>query len=77
MIRLRKMGQPEFDVSSERLTLRPNIEDEIDKIMQEHSFRRVVDPCCGCADAEGPPIQIERTAWNRSLWLYERVCPNG
>ena len=42
MVRLRKMGLPEFDVSSERLKLRPNLGDALDNIFREHSFQRVV-----------------------------------
>ena len=42
MVRLRKMGLPEFDVSSERLQLRPNLGDALDTIFREHSFQRVV-----------------------------------
>jgi SAM-dependent methyltransferase len=62
-MRLRKLGQPDFDVSSDRLKLRSNIEEEIDKILKEQSFRRVqleeTDP--------------DKTKWNRSLRLYERI----
>jgi hypothetical protein len=58
MVRLRKKGAPEFDISSERLQFRPRIEDEIDKMMNECNFQRVKE--------------TERTEWNRSLRLYER-----
>lgn len=58
MVRLRKKGVPEFDISSERLKSRLRIEDEIDEIMNECNFERVKE--------------TERTEWNRSLRLYER-----
>lgn len=58
MIRLRKLGRPEFDVSSERLTLRPNLEQAIDKILQEAGFERV-------------NVGTPKTTWNRTLVLYE------
>jgi hypothetical protein len=59
MVRLRKKGLPEFDVSSERLKFRLRIEVKIDKIMNECNFQRVKE--------------TERTEWNRSLRLYERI----
>ena len=58
MVRLRKKGVPEFDISSDRLKFRLRIEDEIDEIMSECNFQRVKE--------------TERTEWNRSLRLYER-----
>lgn len=60
MIRLRKMGRPEFNVSSDRLKLRRNIEKEIDAILQSAGFNRV------SFSSE------QKTEWNRSLELYER-----
>lgn len=63
-MRLRKLGQPDdLDVSCERLTLRANIEDEINKIVTAESFRRV----------EFDDSADEKTKWKRSLQLYERV----
>jgi hypothetical protein len=59
--RLRKMGRPELDVSSDRLKLRPNIEEEIDAMLQSCGFHKVVFP------------SAEKTQWNRSLQLYERT----
>jgi hypothetical protein len=61
--RLRKLGQPDVDVSSDRLKLRPNIEDEIDKILEEQSFKRV----------QPEETDTDKTKWNRSLRLYERI----
>ena len=62
MFRLRRMGQPELDISPERLRFRQNIEEEIEKIVLSYSFERV--------DLSSPD---DKTAWNRSLRLYERV----
>jgi SAM-dependent methyltransferase len=64
-MRLRKLGQPEVDVSTERLKLRSNIEEHIDTIVREHSFRRV--------EFQNEKDQEDKTQWNRSLRLYERV----
>jgi SAM-dependent methyltransferase len=61
--RLRKLGQPDFDVSSDRLKLRPKIEEEIDKILEEQSFKRV----------QPQETDTDKTKWNRSLRLYERI----
>lgn len=58
MVRLRKAGLPELDVSSQRLTLRARIEDEIDTIMRANHFQSVQ--------------QTTKTEWNRSIRLYER-----
>lgn len=62
-MRLRKLGQPDVDVSSDRLKLRPNIEEEIDKILNEQSFKRV----------QPEESDTDKTKWNRSLRLYERI----
>jgi SAM-dependent methyltransferase len=62
-MRLRKLGQPDFDVSSDRLKLRSNIEEEIDKILVEQSFQHV----------QPEETDTDKTKWNRSLRLYERV----
>jgi 2-polyprenyl-3-methyl-5-hydroxy-6-metoxy-1,4-benzoquinol methylase len=59
MIRLRKMGRPELEVSSERLTWRPKLEEEIEKTFNSYSFYRVFGG-------------KERTSWNRSIHLYEK-----
>jgi SAM-dependent methyltransferase len=58
--RLRKMGRPELNVSSDRLKLRPNIEEEMDAILQSAGFDRVAFST------------QEKTEWNRTLELYER-----
>lgn len=60
MTRLRKMGRPALHVSSDRLKLRPNIEKEIDAILQLAGFNRV------SFSSE------QKTEWNRTLELYER-----
>jgi len=54
------MGRPEIDVSSDRLKLRPNIEQEIDVILQANGFQKVSFS------------STEKTEWNRTLELYER-----
>jgi 2-polyprenyl-3-methyl-5-hydroxy-6-metoxy-1,4-benzoquinol methylase len=59
MIRLRKMGRPEIDVSSKRLTWRPKLDEEIEKTFNLYSFYRVFGG-------------KERTSWNRSIHLYEK-----
>ena len=41
MVRLRKMGLPEFNVSSDRLKLRGNLGKALDDIFREYSFQRV------------------------------------
>lgn len=70
MTRLRRLGRSEFDVSSERLTMRPRIEEELDKILQAQSFHRVI----GFGNKQNSSsADTEKTAWDRSLWLYERV----
>lgn len=55
------MGRTEIDVSSERLKLRQNIEEEIDSILHANGFRNV---------AFSTPHK--KTQWNRKLQLYER-----
>jgi 2-iminoacetate synthase ThiH len=60
--RLKKQGSPlVLDVSTERLQLRVNIEQEIDAIVASHGFQRVTI------------TTGRRTEWNRSIRLYERV----
>mmetsp|Transcript_23252 Transcript_23252/g.38314 ORF Transcript_23252/g.38314 Transcript_23252/m.38314 type:complete len:318 (+) Transcript_23252:77-1030(+) len=66
-IRLRKMKRPELDVSSERLKMRSDIENEIDKVVTGCGFRRVK-----LDDEGGEQGDDLRTAWNRTLQLYER-----
>lgn len=63
--RLRKMGRPELDVTHSRLSMRPEIEREIDAVVRRCGFRRVVLDGDGGAEA--------LTAWNRSLRLYEKI----
>ena len=70
--RLRKLKRPEIDVSSERLKMRAGIEIEIDKVVTGCGFRRVK-----LNDEGGEQGDDLRTAWNRTLKLYERVeCDN-
>jgi len=82
------MGLPEFDVSSDRLQMRPRIEQEIHKLFCHRGFERVEDFSSttktetekdtnggGVNGEEGRP-RVEaanKTTWNRSIWLYQRV----
>jgi hypothetical protein len=59
-VRLRKQGLGALDVSTERLKLRARIEEEIDKILSDNHFVKV-------------DITTNRTEWNRSIRLYERI----
>ncbi|KAI2489494.1 Bicoid-interacting protein 3 (Bin3) [Fragilaria crotonensis] len=59
MIRLRKMGRPELDVSSDRLKWRLTLDDEIEKTLNNCLFQRVL-------------TDKELTSWNRSIHLYEK-----
>lgn len=61
------MGRPEIDVSSTRLKMRNDIEKEIEKVVVECGFQRVTLN----AEDEGQH-QGDKTAWNRTLQLYER-----
>jgi hypothetical protein len=70
MNRLRKMGLPEFDISSERLKLRPRIEEEIDTILKDHNFARVADYGSRSSQEAGS----SKTKWKRSIKLYHRVA---
>lgn len=74
-IRLRKMGLNELDVTSSRLKLRPEIEEEIDKIIVAAGFRRVNLQ----SEKAGLDTSDERdatTSWKRTLHLYERTNLN-
>ena len=70
--RLRKMDRPELDlVTSQSLTMRGNIEEEVEKIILACGFRRVTaaeedkERYTGTSDAN-------RTAWKRQIQLYVR-----
>lgn len=64
--RLRKMNRPEEDISVERLKLRNNIEDEIEKILRECNFIRV--------EVSSPSEGFKpRTKWQRNLELYRHL----
>jgi hypothetical protein len=66
--RLRTMKRPEIDVSAERLKMRTDIEGEIEKVVTGCGFRRVQ------LDVEaGEQAEDLRTAWKRTLQLYERT----
>lgn len=61
------MGRPEIDVSSTRLKMRNDIENEIEKVVLGCGFCRVT---LNMEDEEQQ--QGDKTAWNRTLQLYER-----
>jgi len=61
------MGRPEIDVSSTRLKMRNDIENEIEKVVLGLGFQRVTLN----VEDEGQQ-QGDKTAWNRTLQLYER-----
>lgn len=77
--RLRKIGRPELeDVTSTRLTLRPEIEKEIECIIIRCGFRRVVTKSSTkekevTEDGEAAFPDDAITSWNRSLRLNERI----
>lgn len=84
--RLRKMGRPELDdVTASRLTMRPDIEKEIESVISKCGFRRVtleevnkneVDKGEGdsnTTNGSGKKQEDAITSWNRSIHLYERV----
>jgi SAM-dependent methyltransferase len=60
MTRLRKMGRPELEVSSERLQWRPKLEEEIGRTLNRCSFYLV--------ELTGN----KPTSWNRSISLYQK-----
>lgn len=68
------MNRPELDdVTSNRLTMRPEIEKEIECIILRCGFRRIVPKCT----ADKKEVKDDAiTSWNRSLRLYERVHNN-
>lgn len=83
--RLRRMGLEPLNVSSERLQLRPNAVEDIEKILLCNHFQRVAmgEECnkdgighndVGCVDeGEGSIRDESKTLWNRSLRLYRRA----
>ena len=73
------MGRPELDdVTSSRLKMRPDIGEEIEKVIIRCGFRRVtLDELLNDVKCAGNDVQKKRdavtTSWNRTLHLYERV----
>ena len=72
------MGRPELDdVTSSRLKMRPDIGEEIEKVIIRCGFRRVTlgellnDKCAG--NGREKKRDAVTTSWNRTLHLYERV----
>ena len=73
-VRLRKMGLPELDVSTDRLRLRSRIEEEINTILNQQSFFKISDYDTSC---EGQSDAKDKTSWNRSILLYQRITKDG
>lgn len=75
------MNRPELDdVTSTRLTLRQEVEKEIECIIIRCGFRRILPKCTTDKkevkdDGESDKFRVHDaiTLWNRSLRLYERV----
>ena len=70
------MGRPELDdVTSLRLKMRENIENEIESVVLRCGFRRVVPSLGtnGMKRANDSEAHVAVTSWNRSLHLYERL----
>jgi hypothetical protein len=63
-MRQRRMNLTEMDVSPQRLTMRLNIEEEIENILKIDGFDRVKD--------DGMTTVDSNTSWNRKLRLYAR-----
>lgn len=66
VVRLRKLGRPELDVSTERLKWRPAIEEHIQRTIEACGFHRVT-----------VKETNTRTAWNRDIQLYIKGTPDG
>lgn len=63
VVRLRRMNRPEVDVSSDRLEMRLDIEEQVHQHLLSESFQLVER-----ASEEG-----KRTSWQRAIRLYKRV----
>ena len=74
--RLRKMNRPELDsINSQSLSMRGNIEEEVEKIILECGFRRLTSEEKGGRDEVnngGDKERAKRTAWKRLIQLYVR-----
>jgi len=69
-VRLRKMNLPEFR-SLPTLSMRSNIESKIEKVIVSCGFKRV---CNNLEDKRtNDSLKSNKTLWNRSLHLYERI----
>lgn len=75
MVRLRKMGLPEIDVSSDRLQWRLKIEEEIQTTIESCGFQRVImdDRNTNKNQNNNQNGPEHRTAWNRCIQLYEKL----
>ena len=70
--RLRKMDRPElYSVTSQSLTMRGNIEEEVEKIILACGFRRV-DAAEEKKERNTGTSDAKRTAWKRQIQLYVR-----
>jgi len=79
-VRLRKMNRPEIDTSAERLKMRTDIENEIDRVLTSVKFERVdIDKELLMGkqtrehDSDTGSSMSTRTNWNRTLQLYKRI----
>ena len=70
-VRLRKMNRPEEDISIERLRMRKNIEQDVDRVVCSFGFERVVVPQ-GSSPGGGGSENMSRTLWKRNLQMYRR-----
>ena len=71
--RLRKMDRPELDsVTSQELSMRGNIEEEVEKIILTCGFRRVTAAEEDNERSSGSGDEHKRTAWKRQIQLYVR-----
>ena len=64
-VRLRRMNRPEEDISVDRLKMRENIEESIDRVVTSFGFKKVTIP--------NDEVQNSRTKWKRKLQIYKRV----
>ena len=73
------MNRPELDISSDRLKMRLNVEEEIESIVRNCGFEKVPTAsahsyCGNIIDSKIVQEKSVRTAWKRCLQLYVR-CP--
>ena len=71
-VRLRKMNRPEEDISIERLRMRKNIEQDVDRVVSSFGFERVVVPQGSSPGGGSAENMRSRTPWKRNLQMYRR-----